>query len=94
MKQVFVDDLADVDLNQIRAFRIVAAAGSSTRAGLRLNLSQSAVSRQVASLEQSLKACLFHRNVISMSRAAQQESLPPEAPCRHVSVAYWMQLPS
>ena len=39
-----------------------AEAGSFTHAGETLNLSQSAISRQISSLEQSLKVPLFHRH--------------------------------
>ena len=43
-----------MDWDKLRIFHAVAEAGSFTHAGESLNLSQSAVSRQVSSLEQSL----------------------------------------
>jgi DNA-binding transcriptional LysR family regulator len=51
-----------VDWNQLRIFNVVAEVGSFTRAGKILNLSQSAVSRQIGALEASLKLPLFHRH--------------------------------
>jgi DNA-binding transcriptional LysR family regulator len=50
------------DWNRLRLFHAVANAGSFTRAGKNLNLSQSAVSRQISALEASLKVSLFHRH--------------------------------
>ena len=50
------------DWNRLRLFHAVANAGSFTRAGKNLNLSQSAVSRQISALETSLKVSLFHRH--------------------------------
>lgn len=51
-----------MDWNQLRVFRTVADVGSFTRAGLVLNLSQSAVSRQIRALETSLNLSLFRRH--------------------------------
>ncbi len=51
-----------MDWDKLRIFHTVAEAGSFTHAGESLNLSQSAVSRQVSSLEESLDAPLFHRH--------------------------------
>lgn len=51
-----------MDWNQLRIFNTVAEVGSFTRAGKRLNLSQSAVSRQISALESALKVSLFHRH--------------------------------
>ena len=53
---------AAVDWDKIRIFYTVAEAGSFTRAGDDLGLSQSAVSRQISALERELKAPLFHRH--------------------------------
>jgi DNA-binding transcriptional LysR family regulator len=52
-----------MDWGPLRVFYIVATAGSFTSAGRLLNLSQSAVSRQIAGLERELKVALFHRHV-------------------------------
>lgn len=52
-----------MDWGPLRIFYIAAAAGSFTSAGRLLNLSQSAVSRQIAGLEKELKVALFHRHV-------------------------------
>ena len=51
-----------MDWDKLRVFHAVADAGSFTHAGEVLNLSQSAVSRQIHSLEESLGLLLFHRH--------------------------------
>jgi len=52
---------ASMDLRQLEIVRAVAETGSFTGAGRRLNVSQSAVSRQVLLLEDELKEPLFLR---------------------------------
>ena len=51
-----------MDWDKLRIFHAVAEAGSLTRAGETLHLSQSAVSRQIHALEESLNSILFHRH--------------------------------
>ncbi len=51
-----------VDWDRLRIFLVVVQAGSFTAAAHKLNLSQSAVSRQISSLESSLKIALFYRH--------------------------------
>lgn len=51
-----------MDWDKLRTFHIVAEAGSFTHAGTALNLSQSAISRQISSLENSLDVKLFQRH--------------------------------
>jgi DNA-binding transcriptional LysR family regulator len=51
-----------VDWDLLRVFLAVAEAGSFTRAGEAVKLSQSAVSRQIAKLERTLGVSLFHRH--------------------------------
>ena len=51
-----------MDWDKLRIFHAVADAGSLTHAGEVLHLSQSAVSRQVRALEESLNVTLFHRH--------------------------------
>ncbi len=51
-----------MDWDKLRIFRSVADAGSFTSAGNALNLSQSAISRQIIGLEGQLKISLFHRH--------------------------------
>jgi len=51
-----------MDWDKLRTFHIVAEAGSFTHAGTALDLSQSAVSRQISALEESLDSKLFHRH--------------------------------
>ena len=51
-----------MDWDRLRVFYIVVAAKSFTSAGKLLDLSQSAVSRQIAALERELRVALFHRH--------------------------------
>ena len=51
-----------MDWDKLKIFHAVAEAGSFTRATVNLNLSQSAISRQIQSLEQDLKVQLFERH--------------------------------
>ena len=64
-----------MDWDKLRIFHAVAEAGSFTHAGDNLNLSQSAVSRQISSLEQSLKIPLFHRHARGLILTEQGEDL-------------------
>lgn len=64
-----------MDWDKIRIFYTVAEAGSFTRAGDALSLSQSAVSRQVSALERELKAPLFHRHARGLILTEQGELL-------------------
>ncbi len=51
-----------MDWDKLKIFHAVAEAGSFTNATINLNLSQSAISRQIQSLEQELKVQLFERH--------------------------------
>ena len=51
-----------MDWDKIKIFHAVAEAGSFTNATINLNLSQSAISRQIQSLEHDLKVQLFERH--------------------------------
>ncbi|KUP90885.1 LysR family transcriptional regulator [Tritonibacter horizontis] len=64
-----------MDWDKLRIFHAVADAGSLTHAGDRLNLSQSAVSRQIRGLEESLNATLFHRHARGLILTEQGELL-------------------
>ena len=64
-----------MDWDKLRVFHAVADAGSLTHAGERLNLSQSAVSRQIRGLEESLGATLFHRHARGLILTEQGELL-------------------
>ncbi len=64
-----------MDWDKLRIFHTVAEAGSFTHAGERLNLSQSAVSRQISALEISLKVPLFHRHARGLILTEQGELL-------------------
>jgi len=64
-----------MDWDKLRIFHAVAEAGSFTHAGDTLNLSQSAVSRQVSALEDSLHIPLFHRHARGLILTEQGELL-------------------
>ncbi|WP_419901875.1 LysR family transcriptional regulator [Kiloniella sp.] len=64
-----------MDWDKLRIFHAVAEAGSFTHAGEQLNLSQSAVSRQISALEDSLKVSLFHRHARGLILTEQGELL-------------------
>ena len=64
-----------MDWDKLRIFHAVADAGSLTHAGDKLHLSQSAVSRQVRALEESLNATLFHRHARGLILTEQGELL-------------------
>lgn len=63
------------DWDKLRVFHAVAEAGSLTHAGEALHLSQSAVSRQIRGLEESLGATLFHRHARGLILTEQGELL-------------------
>ena len=64
-----------MDWDKLRVFHAVAEAGSLTRAGEALNLSQSAISRQVSALEESLDTPLFHRHARGLILTEQGDLL-------------------
>ena len=64
-----------LDWDKLRVFHAVAEAGSFTHAGESLNLSQSAVSRQIQALEEALQVPLFHRHARGLILTEQGESL-------------------
>ena len=64
-----------MDWDKLRIFHAVADAGSLTHAGDTLHLSQSAVSRQIRALEESLNTILFHRHARGLILTEQGELL-------------------
>lgn len=64
-----------LDWDRIRIFYGVAEAGSFTRAAESLNLSQSAISRQIGALEEELGSALFHRHARGLILTEQGEVL-------------------
>jgi len=64
-----------MDWDKLRIFHAAAEAGSFTHAGDTLNLSQSAVSRQVSALEHELGIPLFHRHARGLILTEQGELL-------------------
>ncbi|UTS80688.1 HTH-type transcriptional regulator HdfR [Phaeobacter piscinae] len=67
--------MTGMDWDKLRIFHAVADAGSLTHAGDKLNLSQSAVSRQIRALEESLSSTLFHRHARGLILTEQGELL-------------------
>ncbi len=64
-----------MDWDKLRIFHAVAEAGSFTHAGETLHLSQSAVSRQISALEETLRVPLFHRHARGLILTEQGELL-------------------
>ncbi len=64
-----------IDWDKLRVFHAVAEAGSFTHAGETLNLSQSAVSRQIQALEEALQVPLFHRHARGLILTEPGETL-------------------
>lgn len=63
------------DWDKLRVFHAAAEAGSFTHAAERLNLSQSAISRQVSALEHDIGVPLFHRHARGLVLTEQGELL-------------------
>jgi DNA-binding transcriptional LysR family regulator len=68
-----------VEIYQLRAFIAVARTGHMTRAAEQLHLTQSAVSKQLKSLEEELGAPLFERSASGMALSAAGKRLMPLA---------------
>jgi len=64
-----------MDWDKLKIFYAVAEAGNFTKATYVLNLSQSAISRQIQSLEQELKTQLFERHARGLSLTENGEYL-------------------
>jgi len=64
-----------MDWDKLKIFHVVASSGSFTHAGEKLFLSQSAVSRQIKALEESLKITLFNRHARGLSLTEEGEIL-------------------
>ena len=64
-----------MDWDKLRIFHVVADAGSFTHAGEALKLSQSAVSRHISGLEETLGVSLFHRHARGLILTEQGELL-------------------
>ena len=64
-----------MDWDKLKIFHAVAEAGSFTNATVNLNLSQSAISRQIQSLEQDLKVQLFERHARGLTLTENGEYL-------------------
>lgn len=64
-----------MDWDKLRIFHSVALSKSLTKAGETLNLSQSAVSRQISALEEKMGIALFHRHARGLMLTEQGEIL-------------------
>ena len=64
-----------MDWGKLRIFHAAAEAGSFTHAGEGLEMSQSAVSRQISALEKDLNVILFHRHARGLILTEQGEVL-------------------
>ncbi len=64
-----------MDWDKLKIFHAVAEAGNFTKATYSLNLSQSAISRQIQSLEYELKTLLFERHARGLSLTESGEYL-------------------
>ena len=64
-----------MDWDKLKIFHAVAEAGSFTNATVTLNLSQSAISRQIQSLEEELKTQLFERHARGLTLTDNGEYL-------------------
>jgi len=64
-----------MDWDKLKIFHAVAEAGNFTKATYVLNLSQSAISRQIQSLEQELQSKLFERHARGLSLTENGEYL-------------------
>lgn len=65
----------NLNWDKLRMFHAVAEAGSFTHACNKLNISQSAISRQISSLEDQLGVSLFHRHARGLLLTEQGELL-------------------
>jgi len=65
----------NLDWDKLRIFHAVAEAGSFTHAAQSLSISQSAISRQISTLEDSLGVLLFHRHARGLILTEQGEIL-------------------
>ncbi len=64
-----------MDWDKLRIFHAVAEAGSFTHAANVLNLSQSAISRQISALEHEIGVPLFHRHARGLVLSEQGDTL-------------------
>ncbi|VTU06471.1 putative DNA-binding transcriptional regulator [Actinobacillus porcinus] len=63
------------NLNDLRAFILVARTGSFTKAAAQMGVSQSALSHSIRGIEERLKIKLFHRTTRSISTTEAGEQL-------------------
>ena len=68
-----------IDWDKLKTFHAAAETGSLTKAAERLKISQSAVSRQIAALEEQLDTPLFHRHARGLTLTEQGRILEDAA---------------
>ncbi len=68
-----------IDWDKLKTFHAAAATGSLTAAAERLRISQSAVSRQISALEETLETPLFHRHARGLTLTEQGRILSSAA---------------
>lgn len=78
-----------IDWDRLRIFHVVATAGSFTSAGAILNSSQSAISRQIRTLEESLNVSLFTRHArgLVLTQEGQELFRAAEKVVHHIDEA-------
>lgn len=64
-----------LDWEKLRLFHVVAESGSFTEGARRIGLSQPALSRQIAALEEAMGAKLFHRHARGLAMTHEGEQL-------------------
>ena len=67
--------MKNIDIQQLRTFRAVAATASMTQASALLNLTQGAVSQQIKKLEENINCRLFERRKEGMKLTSEGERL-------------------
>lgn len=82
MKVKTAKQYADIELRHLRYFVTASEHGSFRKAGIALGLSQSAISRCVANLEDQIGASLFHRHTWGVTLTFAGQRFLPRA--RHI----------
>ena len=80
-----------MDWNKLKAFYEVATCSSISKASNKLNISQSAISRQIQDLELNLKTALFIRHQKGVILTEQGENLFNSVKKIHVSISEFEQ---
>jgi DNA-binding transcriptional LysR family regulator len=76
-----------IDWDKLKTFHAAARSGSLTRAAAELGISQSAVSRQIAALEERMNLPLFHRHARGLTLTEEGTVLYKTATDVHSRIA-------